>query len=748
MNSAKYLIFLLLGLCAHSVNAQNYVFSNDIPVRGSSQPLKMSWAGGLNAPQFNEIDLDNDGLLDLAVFDRVGPRLLTFRNGGTASTIDFTFAPEYALQFPAVLKDWVLLRDFDNDGYIDLFTAVPQVSNVRVYRNTSALTGGTLSFALFKDTLISVYPPTLAMYVGKSDIPAIDDIDGDGDLDILTFGVGGQKIEWHKNLSVENTGGLLGMDFDVQSRCFGHFEEDAFTCEALINRIPCGTGERMTQEHFSDDKIALHAGSTTLSLDLNNDGLKDLIIGDVGCPTLYALTNGGTTQIAHFVATEDHFPNADSSVHVTSFPAPYYVDIDNDGVKDLITAPNNTSLLEDVRGVMFHKNNGSNNQPQFQFQRFGVFQEDMIDIGTSAAPAFLDHNGDGLQDLLIGGAGRYDSLVGYIPRLQLFENVGSAQSPSFELVSDDYLALSGNPVFDNINWIKPAPGDLDGDGDQDLLLGASDGTLYHFLNSASPGADASFSLFATNFAGIDVGINSAPQLVDLDNDNDLDLLIGNHRGYIHYYNNIGTTTAANYVLVEDTFGMVKMNDHTGQPVSNGFSQPMALDYDDDGDLDLLVGGIDGQVAVYEDIILSLGASFLRGPDLFGYDFGLYSNPAAVVLDSARLTYVVGDMRGGLMLLRDAGPVGIHANNFAEESDFRLFPNPASGQAFFKLFGDTPFNAGEYLGYDVLGRQAFAGKWKGNQGSINLEGVKEGIYFVVFVNKSGSWTKRLIVSEVD
>jgi hypothetical protein len=746
MNSAKYLIFLLLGLCAHSVNAQNYVFSNDIPVSSGNQPLKMAWAGGLNAPQFSEIDLDNDGLLDLAVFDRVGPRLLTFRNGGSAATIDYTFAPEYALQFPAGLKDWVLLRDFDNDGYIDLFTAVPQVSNVRVYRNTSALTGGTLSFVLFKDTLISVYPPTLAMYVGRSDIPAVDDIDGDGDLDILTFGVGGQKIEWHKNLSVENTGGLLGMDFDVQSRCFGHFEEDAFTCEALINRIPCGTGERMTEEHFSEDKIALHAGSTTLSLDLNNDGLKDLIIGDVGCPTLYALTNGGTSQIAHFVATEDHYPNADSSVHVTSFPSPYYVDIDNDGVKDLITAPNNTSLLEDVRGVMFHKNLGTNTQPQFQFQRYGVFQEDMIDLGTAASPVFFDHNGDGLQDLLIGGAGRYDSLVGYIPGLQLFENVGAAQSPSFELVSDNYLNLSGNSVFDIITWIKPAPGDLDGDGDQDLLLGASDGTLYHFLNSALPGTDASFSLFATNFAGIDVGTNSAPQLVDLDQDNDLDLLIGNHRGYIHYYDNIGTSTAANFVLVEDTFGMVKMSDQSGQAITNGFSQPLALDYDADGDFDLLVGGIDGQVAVYEDITLTQGASFLRGPDLFGYDFGLYSNPAATVLDSARLTYVVGDMRGGLMLLRDAGPVGIHANNSIWETDFRLFPNPASGQAFFEMSGQTYLTAGEYRGYDVLGREAFAGKWKGSQGSIDLAGVKSGIYFVVFANKSGTWSQKLIVSE--
>lgn len=746
MNSAKYLFLLLLGFSANLVNAQNYVFSNDIPVSAASLSLPMAWAGGLNAPQFSEIDLDNDGRMDLAVFDRVGPRLLTFRNRGAAGQIDYEFAPHFISQFPANMKDWMLLRDFDDDGYIDIFTAVPQVSNVRVYRNTSALTGGTLSFSLFKDTIISVYPPTLALYSGKSDIPGIDDIDGDGDLDILTFGVGGQKIEWHKNLSVENTGGLLGMDFDLQSRCFGHFEEDAFTCEALINRIPCGTGERSGYDGRDLENAVLHAGSTTLSLDLNADGLKDLIIGDVGCPTLYALVNGGTTQIAHFVSTEDHYPNSDSSVHVTSFPAPFYLDIDNDGVKDLLTAPNNTSLLEDVTGVMFHKNLGTTSQPDFEFQRYGVFQEGMIDIGTAAAPAFLDYNGDGLLDLLVGGAGRYDSLVGYLPRLQLFENVGTTQTPAFEMVDPDYLGLHGNSAFANISWIKPAPGDLDGDGDQDLLLGCSDGTLFYFLNTAPPNTAANFILTTANYAAIDVGTNCAPQLVDLDNDSDLDLLAGNHRGYVHYFANNGTASLPSFVLVDDTFGMVKVNDQSGQPVSNGFSQPFAVDYDDDGDLDLLVGGIDGLVAVYEDISPVSGATFVRGQDLFGLDFGLYANPVSVVLDSARLTFVVGDMRGGLMLLRDAGAVGTVAGESTLEGNLKLFPNPAMGQASFLFSGTNGFSKGRYQGYDAMGRESFAGDWQANGGTIDLEKIRPGIYWIVFTAKSGTLSSKLIVTE--
>lgn len=743
MKFAKSLWMLLLGLSGLKIPAQHYVFSNDIPVAVNGQQLRCAWAGGLNAPQFSAIDLDNDGRLDLAIFDRVGPRLLTFLNGGTSGHIDYHFAPAFMDQFPAGLRDWVLLRDFDQDGFMDLFTAVPQVSNVRVYRNTSSLTGGTLSFALHRDTLVTVYPPTLPLYVSKSDLPAIDDIDGDGDLDILTFQLGGQLLEWHKNLSIENTGGLLGMDFDLQSRCFGHFKEDMFICKALLNQVPCGAGERAMAEPHERDKTALHAGSTTLALDLNNDGLKDLLIGDVGCPTLYSLVNSGTLQVAHFSSTEENYPGSDSSVNVRIFPASFYVDVDNDGIKDLVTAPNNTSESEDVRCVMFHKNAGADALPQFQFQRYGILQEEMIDMGTGAMPTFLDHNGDGLQDLMVGGNGRFDSLIGYLPVLQLFENTGTAQQPAFTQVSADYLGLGNHPAFTGVTGIRPTAGDLDGDGDHDLLLGCSEGTLYYYVNTAPQGSAAAFSLMATHYAGIDVGLASAPQLVDLDLDNDLDLLVGNHRGYIHYYRNTGSVQVPNFVLETDTFGMVKINDFTGQTVSNGYAQPFAVDYDGDGDLDLLVGGIEGVVEVFENIDLTPGVSFPQGSNLFGYDYGIFSSVAGAVLDSARLSYVVGDRRGGLMLLRDSGPVGLNEAASPPLAQVVLFPNPAQTQVFFQILGEaTPLQT--YAVHDAMGKTVLASGFRGNEGEIDLQGLESGLYGVVFSGKAGHVARRLVI----
>ncbi|MFN8396413.1 MAG: FG-GAP-like repeat-containing protein [Bacteroidia bacterium] len=737
---------LLLGLAVATPSlAQNYVISNDISVMVNGNPLKSAWAGGLNAPQFSSVDLDNDGTLDLVIFDRVGPRLLTFINEGTAGQTDFHFAPAYADLFPQGLVDWVLMRDFDADGKMDLWTAVPQVSNVKVYRNTSAQTGGTLSFALHEDTIYTNYPPVLPLYMGKSDIPAIDDIDGDGDLDMLTFHIGGQEIEWHKNLSVENTGGLLGMEFQVQSRCFGHFEEDPFTCTALLNRVPCGTGQRYDGTIDQTTQPSLHAGSSTLSLDLNADGLRDLLVGDVGCPTIYSLVNGGTTQIAHFSSSDPHYPSPDSSVTVTIFPASYYLDMDNDGLKDLVVAPNATSQIEDERGVMFHKNTGQNNQPDFVFQRYGLMQGDMIDMGTGSNPTFLDYNDDGLMDILVGGDGRFDSLNGYIPRLQLFGNVGTAQQPVFDLVAGDYLGLGSNATFTGISWIKPTAGDLDHDGDWDLLLGASDGTLYYFQNVAAPNSAAVFVLTATNYAGIDVGLNSTPQLVDLDADNDLDLLIGNHRGYVQYWDNIGSPTVPNFALVDDTLGQVKLNDYTGLTVSNGFSQPLALDYDGDSDLDLLVGGITGDVAVFENISLVPGASFVQSGTLFGRDFGLNASPAAAVLDSSRLTYVVGDLRGGLTLMRDAGPLSSENPQPQAMAEIWMWPQPASTVVNFRWQAGEGKRLDRAEIYDMLGQLERSIEVHGSSGQLDVQGLAAGMYRVVFSGKGLQASKPLVIA---
>lgn len=73
-------------------------------------------------------------MLDLYVFDREGNRQLTFLNTGVLGEASYVFAPQYAANFPR-LENWVLLRDYNNDGAMDIFAYPDQpVGGIIVYR--------------------------------------------------------------------------------------------------------------------------------------------------------------------------------------------------------------------------------------------------------------------------------------------------------------------------------------------------------------------------------------------------------------------------------------------------------------------------------------------------------------------------------------------------------------------------------------------------------------------------------------
>ena len=84
-------------------------------------------------------------------------------------------------------------------------------SGIAVYKNTSTTS---LSFSLATNIIESSFPLGFTnLFVSSVDIPAIDDIDNDGDLDILTFGLISPTVEYHKNLSLEKYGTCDSLDF-------------------------------------------------------------------------------------------------------------------------------------------------------------------------------------------------------------------------------------------------------------------------------------------------------------------------------------------------------------------------------------------------------------------------------------------------------------------------------------------------------------------------------------------------------
>ena len=368
--------------------------------------LDYPWVGGINAAQFSTIHLNNDTIEDLFIFDRTGNKVLTFVNSGVGS--GYVYAPEYESQFPA-LQSWVLLRDYNCDGKKDIFSYVS--GGIGVWENTSS--GGTLSFVNVSHNgttpyvISNQYGNYVNLYVSKSDIPDINDIDGDGDLDVLTFGVIGSRVEYHKNLSIEEGYGCDSLYYELKNECWGHFMETGFGTNTAVLFDTCTVGISNPQK---DGSVLKHAGSTVLSLDLNNDGVKDLILGDVSFKNLVALTNDnlGANMNTSFISQDTAFPSNTVPVDMQVFPGAFYEDLNNDNIKDLIVSPNSDNESENYNSVWYYRNYGTNSFPLFGHIQNDFMQDQMIEKGRSAFPVLFDYNNDGLTDLFISNFGIFD----------------------------------------------------------------------------------------------------------------------------------------------------------------------------------------------------------------------------------------------------------------------------------------------------------------------------------------------------
>ena len=238
------LLLSLICIAFHMAAMAQLGFERDdsVPVTEENGLLSFPWAGGVNHPQVHNIDLNNDGIQDLLVFDKMGDRISTFLMDADGN---LDFAPRYRPMFTNQhgqrprLHDWMLLRDFNCDGKMDIFTY--SNGGMAVYRNDSE--GDTLTFTRMTSLLLSDYQPSnpdfgiLNVYVSPIDLPAITDIDGDGDLDIVTFSLTGFSAEHHRNMSMELYGHCDSLVYQRESSCWGGFTEDPASVLVTLNAM-------------------------------------------------------------------------------------------------------------------------------------------------------------------------------------------------------------------------------------------------------------------------------------------------------------------------------------------------------------------------------------------------------------------------------------------------------------------------------------------------------------------------------
>jgi hypothetical protein len=725
----RLLVLLFFVSLTGSVFGQfTYTIDQSIPVKANNKTLRMPWAGGFNAAQFNTMDLNSDNKQDLVIFERSANIILTFLNQGDTT---YVYAPEFETQFPPEVDQFLILRDFNRDGKKDIFTH--NNLGLSVFVNTTP-PGGPLQWRPYDSgnaLLTTGFNGPINLQVNATDVSGIQDIDGDGDLDILDarfVGIG--SLEYHKNMSMELTGTCDSLLMVRVTEKWGDFEE-------------CNCGQYL----FVNDSICpVFAGRTThaagksiLAIDVDNDGDRDLFFSEETCSNIYFMKNLGNADSAYMDGFT-YYPPSAPIVNFQIFPATYYEDVNFDGIPDLIVGSNiyDRSSISDnfQQSAWLYLNQGTVTLPNFAFIKNNFLQDQMIEVGDNSAPAFVDADGDGDLDMFIGSYTSQDT----VSHLFYYENTGSASSPEFTYVTDDYNTISSLGFYN----LKPQFADIDGNGTQDLVFTATSmqtgTTSLYFIPNKDPG-HLDFSGATPVNTSFVINPDENVLLVDVNQDGLYDILLGTATGALQYWINHGPRGVLDYTLQNPSF--------LGLGVTTARQNPVITtgDLNADGKTDLVLGDQLGAITIYSDFRAENPATSVQNiiwdeasQSYISKNLGGRVWPTVVnVFATNRPAMLIGNFLGGMVILKNSAEAELPANPV-----ITIFPNPTPQNKTFTIKSDRDVTAQVFTVLGVKASDEF--QIPANQNyEVTPQGLPAGVYIARFrANNNKTFSQKFVI----